>query len=94
MAVELQREGHRIGDRKIAGLLHQMRYSLQGNAKPMEGAQHPDRNAQLEHINAQSNAFLRQGLPVISVDTKKRVCCRSTKGVHYELNRTVLLRER
>ena len=72
LAVELQREGHRIGDRKIAGLLHQMRYSLQGNAKTMEGAQHPDRNAQFEHINAQSKAFLRQGLPVISVDTKKK----------------------
>lgn len=72
LAAELQRQGYHIGDRKVADLLHQMRYSLQANAKTIEGAQHPDRNAQFEYLNAQARAFLRRGLPVISVDTKKK----------------------
>lgn len=72
LAEELQRQGFRIGDRKVADLLHQMKYSLQGNAKTIEGSDHPDRNAQFEHINAQTQRLLEQGSPVISVDTKKK----------------------
>jgi transposase len=72
LAEELQRQGFRIGDRKVADLLHQMEYSLQGNAKTIEGSHHPDRNAQFEHINTQTRRLLEQGGPVISVDTKKK----------------------
>jgi elongation factor P hydroxylase len=72
LAAELKRQGYRIGDRKVAGLLHQMGYSLQANAKTLEGKQHPDRNAQFEYVNAQVKQFLEQGLPLISVDTKEK----------------------
>jgi transposase len=72
LAAELQRQGYGIGDRKVAELLHQMGYSLQANAKTLEGKQHPDRNAQFEYVHAQVKKFLEQGLPVISVDTKKK----------------------
>lgn len=72
LAQELQRQGYNIGDRKVAALLHQMGYSLQANAKTLEGNQHPDRNAQFEYVNARTKSFLEQGLPVISVDTKKK----------------------
>ena len=72
LAAELQRAGYRVADRKVADLLHKMQYSLQGNAKTIEGTQHPDRNAQFEYINAQAKAFQRRGQPVISVDTKKK----------------------
>jgi hypothetical protein len=72
LAAELGRQGYSIGDRKVAELLHQMGYSLQANAKTLEGSQHPDRNAQFEYVHAQIKAFLEQGLPVISVDTKKK----------------------
>jgi transposase len=72
LAEELNRQGYRIGDRKVADLLHRMGYSLQANAKTLEGGQHPDRNAQFEYVNVQSKKFLAQGLPVISVDTKKK----------------------
>jgi len=48
-----------------------MGFSLQANAKTREGSQHPDRNAQLEHINARIARFRRTGQPAISVDTKK-----------------------
>ena len=46
--------------------------SLQANCKTREGANHPDRNAQFEHINAKVKAFQAAGQPVISVDTKKK----------------------
>jgi hypothetical protein len=72
LAAELQRRGYHVADRKVAGLLHEMRYSLQANAKTIEGRQHQDRNAQFEYINGQARAFLRRSLPVISVDTKKK----------------------
>ena len=49
-----------------------MGFSLQANAKTREGSQHPDRNAQFEHINARVARFRRTGQPAISVDTKKK----------------------
>ena len=50
----------------------QLGYRLQSPRKRQEGASHPDRNAQFEHINATADAFLAEGRPVISVDTKKK----------------------
>src|SRR6516164_4358200 len=47
-------------------------YSRQVNRKTHEGASHPDRNAQFEHINAKVAAAIAAGQPVISVDTKKK----------------------
>jgi transposase len=80
LAAELQRQGYNIGDRKVAQLLHQLGYSLQANAKTLEGKQHPDRNAQFEYLNARTKSFLEQGLPVISVDTKKKELVGSYKN--------------
>lgn len=56
----------------MARLLRAQRYSLQGNRKILEGADHPDRDAQFSHINQTAAAFLAQGEPAISVDTKKK----------------------
>jgi Rhodopirellula transposase DDE domain len=72
LAGELTRQGHRTSHRMVAVLLRQLGYSLQANRKTLEGARHPDRNAQFEHINARVRAYLRQGEPAISVDTKKK----------------------
>lgn len=72
LAGELAKEGHRVTDRTVARLLRQAGYSLQGNAKTIEGKQHPDRDAQFRYINAQVGAFQAAGDPVISVDTKKK----------------------
>jgi hypothetical protein len=47
-------------------------YSRQANRKTLEGARHPDRDAQFEHINARVRAVQAAGDPVISVDTKKK----------------------
>lgn len=72
LAEELNRNGHRIGDRKVAELLHGLHYSLQANAKTREGSRHPDRNAQFEYINTLAKTFQKHTQPVISVDTKKK----------------------
>ena len=58
--------------RVVAELLHDLGYSLQANRKTLEGRNHPDRNAQFEHIDGRVRAQIRAGQPVISVDTKKK----------------------
>ena len=72
LADELTRQRHRIGANTVAALLRQAGYSLQANRKTREGASHPDRNAQFEHINAQVRRFQNRDQPAISVDTKKK----------------------
>jgi hypothetical protein len=72
LADELRQREYRVGERTVAMLLHHAGYSLQSNRKVREGASHPDRDAQFEHIAAQVMAFQRRGQPVISVDTKKK----------------------
>jgi hypothetical protein len=72
LAAELERMGHEVSHHTVARLLHQMDYSLQANRKTKEGADHPDRDRQFEHINQQVLAFQKRGQPVISVDTKKK----------------------
>ena len=72
LADELTGRRHPISHEKVAQLLRQMNYSLQGNRKTEEGEDHPDRDAQFRHINRQVQLALRAGQPVISVDTKKK----------------------
>ena len=67
-----KRYGIRISDKTVAKLLREHGYSLQAPNKSVEGTQHPDRNAQFEHINAKAQAQISKGSPVISVDTKKK----------------------
>jgi hypothetical protein len=66
------RFGIRVGDKTVARLLCKSGYSLQAPSKTVEGKQHPDRDAQFEHINAQAMDCLKRGIPFISVDTKKK----------------------
>jgi transposase len=72
LAGELVTAGHQVSDRSVARLLKRAGYSLQSNAKTVEGRQHPDRDAQFRYLNAQVVAFRGSGDPVISVDTKKK----------------------
>jgi len=72
LSQELGRKGYSISNVTVAELLHRLDYSLQANAKTLEGASHPDRDAQFEYINSRVKGFLRRHQPVISVDTKKK----------------------
>ena len=72
LAGALTKAGHPVSDRTVARMLKAMGFSLQGNAKVTEGAQHQDRDAQFRYLAGQVGAHLAQGQPVISVDTKKK----------------------
>ena len=72
LSVALKKKGHHASPWLVWSLLHDMKYSLQGNRKVKEGNQHQDRNAQFEHINGRVLTAIKAGHPVISVDTKKK----------------------
>lgn len=72
LAAELQSQGFSVSSTKVGSLLKSQGYSLQSNRKTIEGNQHPDRNAQFEHIARRVKARQRRGEPAISVDTKKK----------------------
>jgi transposase len=72
LAAELTRQGHRVGADTVGDLLRAEGFSLQGNAKTIEGRRHPDRDAQFRYISEQVTAHQDTADPVISVDTKKK----------------------
>lgn len=72
LATELHNQGYQVSERSINRLLHRLGYSLQSNRKTVEGKQHPDRDAQFQHINRRVKTCQRQRQPVVSVDTKKK----------------------
>lgn len=72
LAAQLTKQKHPVSHEKVAQLLRDQNYSLQSNRKTQEGEDHPDRDAQFRHINAQVKRALSAGIPVISVDTKKK----------------------
>ena len=72
LAAELTAQGHKVGADTVGDLLREEVFSLQGNAKTLEGRRHPDRDAQFRYINEQVKAHQGTADPVISVDTKKK----------------------
>ncbi len=72
LADELTRQGHKVSEGTVGALLRQEGFSLQGNAKTVEGKQHPDRDAQFSYIGEQAREHLSAGDPVVSVDAKKK----------------------
>jgi transposase len=72
LAEQLTRQGHRISADTVGDLLREEGFSLQSNAKTLEGKQHPDRDAQFHYLNEQARNHQDSGAPVISVDTKKK----------------------
>ena len=72
LATALAERGFTASQKLVGRLLRRLGFSLQANRKTREGSNHPDRNAQFEHINARINAFQAAGQPTISVDTKKK----------------------
>lgn len=83
----LAEQGFRASQSVVANLLRQMKYSCQANRKTREGANHPDRDAQFQHINATVKAAIAAGEPAISVDTKKKELVGDFKNNGGELRR-------
>jgi Rhodopirellula transposase DDE domain len=84
LAQALQELGHEVVDRTVLRLLKAKGYSLQANEKTREGAQHPDRDAQFEHINRTVTEAIAAGQPAISIDSKKRELIGDFKAVGRE----------
>ena len=72
LAGELTAAGHRVSADTVARLLREAGFSLQANAKTVEGNQHPDRDGQFSYLNEQACEHAATGCPVISVDAKKK----------------------
>jgi transposase len=72
LADQLTRQGHPVSAPTVGKLLRDNGFSLQATAKTLEGAQHPDRDAQFRYLNEQVKEHQAAGEPVISVDTKKK----------------------
>ena len=68
----LAERGFTASQKLVGRLLRKLGFSLQANKKTLEGAFHPDRDAQFEHINQKIKQFQTAGQPAISVDTKKK----------------------
>ena len=87
LSAALKKKGHDASPWLVWSLLREMNYSLQSNRKTLEGNQHPDRNAQFEHINGRVLAAMKSGQPVISVDTKKKELVGNYKNAGREWHR-------
>ena len=87
LASALQEKGLKISHVKVAELLSEQGYSLQSLRKTNEGNSSPDRDAQFNYINNQTIDFHNKGLPVISVDAKKKELIGSFKngGQEYQI---------
>ena len=72
LAEELGEQGHRVSPTLVGRLLHEAGYSLQANAKTLEGSQSPDRDAQFRHLHDTAAGFVAAGDPVVSIDCKKK----------------------
>jgi hypothetical protein len=72
LAAELTARGHPVSAPTVGHLLRANGFSLQGTAKTLEGAQHPDRDRQFRYINEQVKVHQADGEPVVSVDAKKK----------------------
>lgn len=72
VAEQLAEAGYRISQTTLRRLLEDMKYSLKANAKRLAGSSHPDRDRQFEYIASQKRIFEASGMPIISVDTKKK----------------------
>jgi len=75
----------------VARLLYQMDFSLRVNRKQIATCSSPYRDQQFQHICALRTRFQRQGLPIISVDSKKREMIGNFKNAGAKWDRSPVL---
>ena len=66
----LARQLKTVSHTTVGRLLRKLGYSLRANVKRLSGPPHPDRDRQFRYLRRKKRAFLKAGLPVVSVDTK------------------------
>jgi len=72
IAAELTALGIAVSKNTVGRLLKKMDFKLRVNRKQINSTKTPDRNQQFLDIGQQRERFATQGLPIISVDTKKQ----------------------
>jgi len=85
LTAALQDQGFSVSESTTRRELRGLGFSLQGNRKTNEGADHPDRDAQFKQIAKLTGLALAAGQPVISVDTKKKELIGNYKNPGREL---------
>lgn len=94
IAAQLHKLGIEISDRTVAKLLKQMNYSLRVNHKKLSrvcGVSAEERDAQFARIAEIREQFAAKGLPLISVDTKKKELIGRFKNAGTSWNREPVL---
>lgn len=69
---QLKRLGISVCANTVRRLLDEVDYALHANRKSLSGPQSPERDRQFRYLQGQRKEFTRHGLPIISVDTKKK----------------------
>lgn len=72
IATELRSCGIDVCANTVAKLLKGLQFRLRVNHKELAGRSAPDRDAQFAYIAEKRESFARKGLPIISIDSKKR----------------------
>lgn len=72
IARELQKLAIGVSAKTVGRLLKTLQYSLKVNHKKIASGASPDRDAQFEQIASHRKRCEKKGIPVISVDTKKK----------------------
>jgi hypothetical protein len=87
----LQQTGIPISANTVARLLHDLDYSLRVNRKQLATSSSPERDQQFDYLSSLRNQFQRRGLPIISVDTKKRELVGNFKNAGVKWDRSPVL---
>jgi hypothetical protein len=69
---QLDKLGHAASPNTVADLLRELDFRLRVNVKRLTGPPHPDRDQQFRYIDQIRAEFADAGLPIISVDSKKK----------------------
>lgn len=84
LAEELSQNNYSVSHTVVSEMLHELGYSLQANFKSIDGITHPDRDKQFQYINSLVENYMGKGLPVISVDAKKKEIVGQYKNIGKE----------
>ena len=72
IATELATLDIQVCPRTVARILKDLDYRLRVNHKRVSAGSGPDRDQQFQYIAEQRATFAERGLPIVSIDTKKR----------------------
>lgn len=88
IADQLRTLGIDVSANTVARILKDLRFSLRANRKSISRASAPDRDEQFSYIAEQRTSFAKHGLPIVSVDSKKKEMVGNFKNAGRAWNQT------